>query len=79
MSRQFTVKLDDQLADALSQWMAINGETNRSQVFIKALKNYIGKTQTLEPVVVQDATMEDLEEHLPELMKDHKEAMDLLK
>ena len=79
MSKQFTVKLDDQLAESLDQWMEINQETNRSQVFIKALKNYISKSQTLTPVEIGNATMDDLDENLPELMKEHKEAMDLLK
>lgn len=79
MSRQITVKLDDQTVEALNKWMELNQETNRSQVFIKAIKNYIGNPQTLKPVVVENASMRDLEEHLPDLIKDHKEAMDLLK
>ncbi|MFW7382150.1 MAG: CopG family ribbon-helix-helix protein [Oligoflexus sp.] len=79
MSKQVTVKLDDQLLDSLNRWMELNQETNRSQVLIKALKKYISTPQTLEPVVVEDATMSDLEEHLPSLMEEHKEAMDLLK
>lgn len=79
MSKQVTVKLDDQLLDSLNRWMEINQETNRSQVLIKALKKYISTPQTLEPVVVEYATMSDLDKHLPSLMEEHKEAMDLLK
>lgn len=79
MSKQITVKLDDQLAQSLEQWMELNNETNRSQIFIKALKNYIGTEQTLKAVEVRNATMDELEEHIDDLMGKHKEAMDLLK
>lgn len=79
MPQQFTVKLDEQLAKALDQWMAVNDETDPSQVAIKALKHYLGTAQDMTPIEVQDANMADLEEHLPGLLTDHKEAMDLLK
>lgn len=79
MSKQVTVKLDEQLVESLNQWMEINQETNRSQVLIKALKKYISTPQTLKPVAVEDATISDLDDHLPSLIEDHKEAMDLLK
>ena len=79
MSKQVTVKLDEQLAKSLDQWMELNNETNRSQIIIKALKTYISTDQTLKAVEVRNATMEDLEEHIDDLMDKHKDAMDLLK
>lgn len=87
MSQQFTVDLDDQLAEALKQWMAANNVTDRSQVFAHALQSYISAnlatgqtpTQASGQNTVKNATKAELDEHLPELMKDHKEAMDLLK
>lgn len=87
MSQQFTVDLDDQLAEALNKWMAANNVTDRSQVFERTLKSYISTnlaasqspTQALSQNTVKNATKAELDEHLPELMKDHKEALDLLK
>lgn len=73
MAKHISVTLEDDLSKALEQWMSAHGESDHGKVIADALKNYI------EPRVVEDATMKDLEEHLPELMKEHNEAMDRLK
>jgi hypothetical protein len=78
MPKHVNFKLNDSLAEIMAAWLAKHPDIDRTTLCNLALREFLSKPHTLEPVVMQ-ASAEEVDRAVNMMIHDYADTLDRLK
>jgi hypothetical protein len=78
MPKHVNFKLNDSLAEIMAAWLAKHPDIDRTTLCNLALREFLSKPHTLEPVVIQ-AAAEEVDRAVNMMIHDYSDTLDRLK